>query len=138
MDLHLIWNILGTISDSTLCIFESGCTDKQAVNYNEHAITDDNSCLYSPVKYQDGVALFISPNPFQDHTTIYLKSEDFAESGKIEYEIYSSLGQKIIAGDLELPQDSRVINTSDLQTGIFFLKALKDGKEINTQLIRKL
>ena len=128
----------GTISDSTLCIFESGCTDKQAVNYSEHAITDDNSGLYSTVKYQDGVALFISPNPFQDHTTIYLKSEDFAESGKIEYEIYSSLGQKIVADDLGLPQDSRVINTSDLQTGIFFLKALKDGKEINTQLIRKL
>jgi len=54
------------------CIFEEGCTDPLAINYNPNAWFDDGSCVYNVFGCTDMGALNYNPNAnIDDGTCIY-------------------------------------------------------------------
>ncbi len=68
--------------------------------------------------------LSIFPNPFNE--TIHLQVD-----GIFEWELIDMFGKKVMHGESE-----RLINTSEVASGVYFMKVTKEGREVIQKLVK--
>jgi len=73
-------------------------------------------------------AVTIAPNPFSSYTTIILN--DPSQTKVREIRIYNSLGKEVL--NTTVKDQVTTINTSDLNSGIYFYKVIENNKTIQT------
>jgi hypothetical protein len=96
--------------------------------------SDLSTGIFSPQVVNTAKKLTIAPNPFSSYTTVELKDQSGIKNYKLT--MYNAMGKEVM--NTVIINQTTTLNTSNLHTGLYFYKVMKNDKLIQSgKLISK-
>ncbi len=100
--------------------------DNNALNKNAFYIRFSISYLTSVDEKALNSSFSIFPNPAEENTTV--KFDGSLLKGNSQVRIYNLLGEEVLTQTLRAGQESILVSTSELSSGIYFVNLVNNGK----------
>jgi hypothetical protein len=135
-------DIIGVNSDCEI----AGCTDPEATNFDPDATVDDGTCLYfewlaqsdelNAVNTED-LNLIFFPNPMESQVQFQIYNAD--SKSTVDLDVYDAVGRLVKSRQFNSLHSyyNEIVETEDLESGVYFF-TIRNGERVKTtQLIKK-
>ena len=112
-----------------------GCMDKNAENYLESAVLDNESCIYLGYDALGPIidnTIKVYPQPATTH--VFIEFEVSTEMYNKEYSIHNIIGEKICTGKVEANRKTQ-INTEKWVSGIYYIVIKVENKNLTHRFV---
>jgi len=97
----------------------------------------NNTTVLGITEFTEVVESIIYPNPVQDSFTLQLSEEYLNNSTSIEFNVYDSIGRKVLS-ILDFSSENNRIDIQELNSGLYFFELFTSNKRISSgKLIKK-